>query len=340
MIPILECIAKRGFSLKKLKSIVQALQKPSLSGHSTIRRFGVLTSSEMLIAQRLHRFVQVPTKDARNVGQRGNVERHILNHPIQHTESIFAHSVNPDIFRNRKNPDLVSHAMDKFFDGCVRGNQRFVADFVDREFLWTVARDPKTLWSGLHFTAYNGYTELVGYFLERNANSLANSIRGETPLMLAVLGMIRHVEERISWEDGTSCVYDLEEGDGFYSHKPHSLERYDETIRILLHLDPSMYMHEDKQGRCPLQVLEAARANLAPRLKAHPGLANYVERYFWRTEIRFKWASLLHSEHSMLLDALIGTKYHSKLEVPVRQKFGWGLLFKSDRKLRAEQVYS
>ncbi|GBG29082.1 Protein ACTIVITY OF BC1 COMPLEX KINASE 3, chloroplastic [Hondaea fermentalgiana] len=235
LIRCMQVVLGLGFSLQDLGPLSNCQYVSQKSAFSTVRRYGILTSRETKFNSEAG--FNMSYNYAR--GRRGtrqteqSTAERTDQSPGSSAQKESGNPVSPEIFRDQVDNDLEYRTFAKFFDGCVRGEQRFVADFIDREPLWTLARHKRTLWTGLHFAAYNGYSELVSYFLGKGSNPCARSARGESPLAVALNGMLRHIGERMRWDDGSSCVFDLREGDETYSHKPHSLERYEETVRKL-----------------------------------------------------------------------------------------------------------
>ncbi|GBG35133.1 Hypothetical Protein FCC1311_113562, partial [Hondaea fermentalgiana] len=167
----------------------------------TVRRFRILSTAETLLRDcQLAENFQQPT----GVSSAQSDSTH-YNHSDVNTQHYVADPgwsqsftlVSPNILRKKVHPDVEAYTHSRFFEGCIRGDQRFVSDFVEREILWTVARHPECLWTGLHFAAYNAYPELVAYLAGITSNPFARSNLDETPLMVAVMGMIRHAEERM-----------------------------------------------------------------------------------------------------------------------------------------------
>lgn len=309
MMHTLKVIVSFGYSVKDLHPIKQIFNSSDSMMVPTVRRYGILSTAESrgtLEPGALFNPFPAPNMDVFTTANATSYSSDGTppdgNTPVQAQSS--TRLISPFIFRTPIDPDLASHTMEKFFDGCVRGDLRFVADFVDREFLWVEARNRGNLWCSLHYAAYNGYPELVEYLLEKFASPLARTVRQETPLMLAVVGLIRHVEERLAWDDGTSCAFDLQDGDTFYSFKPHSLERYDETVKLLLQHSAILSLHKNNMGLNPEEILLEAMRNLESELQAHPTVQPYIRKYLKRIYRKLYWSQNFIHEPIVLLTPL------------------------------------
>ncbi|CAK9115554.1 Probable protein kinase UbiB (Ubiquinone biosynthesis protein UbiB) [Durusdinium trenchii] len=227
-------VKQLGFDLKRLGPVSQKTPVIDTFMLATVHRYGVVSITDSKSKEVFH-----------------SVEKQRL--------------LTPFVFRQEASPALKGQVKAKFWEGCIRGDLCFLFDFVQREPLWLEARN-EDLWTGAHFAGYNGHADLINYFLQQGTNPNARSRDLETPLHLAIQGYLRHVEQRALWQRNKLTAFEsVFVDDNCFSHKPHSLLRFEKTAELLVASGASLLLR-DRERCTPLQTLLKGLDLLAPLL--------------------------------------------------------------------------